>query len=228
VEPITFAHRGARREEPENTIPAFRLGLSQGASGLETDAWRSADGQAVLVHDGVIRRGMRRLHVDRTDAATLFEWDVPTLAQLYETCGTDYELSIDVKDDAVAGELVRTAVEFGAVDRLWLCHPELEWLLAFRPEAGGAHLVHSASKAAIGPAFERHAHVLALEGIDAMNLHRSEWTKGLVALFHRFEVKAFSWDAQELRHIRAAIGMQVDGLYSDHVPRLVAAVEEFS
>ena len=51
---ITFAHRGARLEEPENTIPAFRRALDAGVSGLETDAWASADGEVVCVHDATV------------------------------------------------------------------------------------------------------------------------------------------------------------------------------
>src|SRR6185295_9518229 len=101
VEPITFAHRGARLEEPENTIPAFRRGLEAGSRGLESDAWLSADGEVVLVHDGVVRRGLRRRRVPATTAAELAEFGVPRLADLYSELGTDFELSLDVKDDAV-------------------------------------------------------------------------------------------------------------------------------
>ena len=52
--PIGFAHRGARAHAPENTIEAFTLALRLGATGLESDVWSTADGEAVLDHDGVI------------------------------------------------------------------------------------------------------------------------------------------------------------------------------
>src|SRR5450755_3738942 len=99
--PITFAHRGARLEEPENTIPAFRRALEAGVRGLESDAWLSADGEVVLVHDGTVGRGLRRKKVPATTAEELAEFGVPRLAELYAELGTAYELSIDVKDDAV-------------------------------------------------------------------------------------------------------------------------------
>jgi glycerophosphoryl diester phosphodiesterase len=60
-----------------------------------------------------------------------------------------------------------------------------------------------------------------------MNLHYSEWTKGLVALFHRFGILAFAWDVQEVRHLQAMLRFGVDGLYSDHVERMVAVVAEW-
>src|SRR5438552_17601182 len=101
VEPITFAHRGARLEEPENTIPAFRRALSAGAGGLESDAWLSRDGEVVLVHDATVGRGLRRRKVPASTADELAGFGVPRLADLYSELGTAYELSIDVKEDAV-------------------------------------------------------------------------------------------------------------------------------
>ena len=53
--PITFAHRGARTLEPENTLAAFRRALADGAGALESDAWLSADGEVVLIHDQIGR-----------------------------------------------------------------------------------------------------------------------------------------------------------------------------
>ena len=56
----------------------------------------------------------------------------------------------------------------------------------------------------------------------------AEWTAGLVGLFHRFGLRAFAWDVQEARHLRAVLAMQVDGVYSDHVDRMVATVAEWA
>src|SRR5438309_127266 len=74
----------------------------------------------------------------------------------------------------------------------------------------------------------RHASTLAKAGIAALNLREAEWSLGLVTLAHRFDLLAFAWDAQEYRRIRAVLEMGVDGIYSDHVERLVAAVGEWS
>ena len=59
-------------------------------------------------------------------------------------------------------------------------------------------------------------------------MRHTEWTAGLVGLFHRFGVLAFAWGAQEVRHVRAMLDVGVDGVYSDHVDRLVATVAEWS
>jgi glycerophosphoryl diester phosphodiesterase len=226
LEPITFAHRGARLEEPENTVPAFRRALEAGVSGLESDVWRSADGEAVLVHDGTIGRGLRRRKVPGSTAAELAELGVPRLAEVYETLGTDFEFSIDVKDDAVIDEMLAVASRVGAVERLWLCSPDLGLLGSLRPRTP-AKLVHSERRDHIRAPLERHAYELSTLGIDAMNMHHTDWTGGLVALFHRFGVRAFAWDVQEVRHLRAVLRMQIDGLYCDRPDRMVATVGEW-
>ena len=46
--------------------------------------------------------------------------------------------------------------------------------------------------------------------------------------FHRFGVHTFGWDAQFERIIGALLDMGIDGVYSDHVDRLVACVSERS
>jgi glycerophosphoryl diester phosphodiesterase len=226
VEPITFAHRGARLEEPENTIPAFRRGLAAGARGLESDAWLSGDGEVVLVHDATVGRGLRRKKVQATGAEELNGFGVPRLADVYAELGTDYEFSIDVKDDAVIEPMLAVAAAAGATERLWLCSPDLELLGALRDRTN-ARLVHSERRDHIRVPLERHAFAMSNLGIDVMNMHHSDWSGGLVALFHRFDVKAFAWDVQEVRHLRAVLRMHVDGLYCDRPDRMVATVGEW-
>ena len=228
--PITFAHRGARLVHPENTLPAFRAGLAHGARGLESDAWLSADGQVVLTHDAGVRGplfGLWKLRVHDTRADRLTRHGVPRLVDLSTELGADYDLSIDVKDPAAARPLVALARSHGAPARTWLCSPDLGALRDLRPDAGDVRLVHSTVRRRLPDSLERHAADLADARVDAMNLHHTEWTKGLVALFHRFGILAFAWDVQEVRHLRAMLSYGVDGLYSDHVERMVAVVAEW-
>jgi glycerophosphoryl diester phosphodiesterase len=49
-----------------------------------------------------------------------------------------------------------------------------------------------------------------------------------VTLAHRFHLRAFAWDVQEYRRMRAVLEMGVDAIYSDHVERMVAAVGEWA
>ncbi len=213
---------------PENTIAAFRLALELGARGLESDARLSADGEVVLVHGAIARQGWRRRRVAGTPAAVLAGLDVPRLADLYAVLGADYELSLDVYDPAAGRSLLDVAAAVGGTERLYLCSSKLPLLESLGALAPDAHLVHSIRRRAVDVPLERHAAVLAETGVEVVNMHRSDWTAGLVGLFHRFGVRAFVWDVQEVRHLRDVLAMGVDAVYSDHVARMVATVSEWS
>jgi glycerophosphoryl diester phosphodiesterase len=227
VSVITFAHRGAQKEAPENSLPAFRRALELGATGLETDVWLSADGEVVCTHDPTLRVGLRRHRIASTPAATLATLGVPRVADVYAELGTAYELSVDVKEHAAAQGLVEVARRYDARERLWVCSPDLIELGALRDDRA-VKLVHSTSKRSIDVPLERHAHELAELGIDAINLHHTEWTAGIVSLFHRFGLRCFAWDTQETRNIRAVLKMDIDAVYCDRPERMVAVVSEWS
>jgi glycerophosphoryl diester phosphodiesterase len=223
--PIGFAHRGARARAPENTIEAFRLALELGASGLESDVWLTADGIPVLDHDGIVRAaGRRRALADlRRDEVPA---TVPSLGDLYRACGTDYELSLDVKDPAAASAVVQEAIELGADGRLWLCHPSWRQVARWRPLSPRLRLVDSTRLATMGEGPAHRAAVLAEAGIDAVNLHRREWSRPLVETFHDHGRAAFAWDAQRARPLARLVAMGVDAVYSDHVEVMMTALAE--
>ena len=132
--PIGFAHRGARDRAPENTIEAFHAALRLGATGLESDVWPTADGVAVLDHDGVVRLGRRRRSIGLCRSDELPE-HMPPLQRLLEECGSDFHLSLDLKApgivEAVIGVVGTSAADL--LERLWLCAPTVDELLALRP-----------------------------------------------------------------------------------------------
>lgn len=230
--PIAFAHRGAMAHAPENTLEAFSLALEMGASGLESDVWVTADGVAVLDHDGEFGWWPRRRAVAQMDSADLPE-HVPGLEELFESCGVDFELSLDVKTEEAAVATVETIRRVAGRrdptlgDRVWLCHPDLDVVTQWRERFEDVRIVHSTRLRWLDAGPERHAATLAERGIDACNMHRSDWTGGLTTLYHRFGVEAFGWDAQHERMLRELIDAGIDAVYSDFVDRMMGVVAEF-
>ena len=222
--PIGFAHRGASAHARENTLDAFLLACRLGATGLESDVWLTADGVAVLDHDGLVGRRPRRRAIGTVARADLPP-HIPTLAELYAAVGTDLEVSLDVKDAAAVAEVVATARDAGAEHRLWLCHPDRDTLTDWRDLSSDIHLVEStrADRFVGGP--EIHIARSAALGVDVVNLHHSDWTGGLIAMVHRFDLLAFGWDAQFERVLDELLDAGIDGVYSDHVDRMVAAID---
>ncbi|MEO5678293.1 MAG: glycerophosphodiester phosphodiesterase [Acidimicrobiales bacterium] len=224
--PLAFAHRGARLRAPENTLEAFTLAVELGATGLETDAWLTADGVAVLDHDGSVRAGLRRRPIARTDAADLPP-TMPSISQLYEAVGCDLDLSVDVKDPAAAAHVVAAARAAGgddAVSRLWLCSPDWRVAATWRQLSAVVHLVDSTRRRQVKEGVEKRASLLAAAGVDALNMHHTDWSAGLTTLVHRFGVHALAWDCQFERVVAKMLVAGVDGVYGDDVEQMMAAV----
>lgn len=223
--PIAFAHRGARAHAPENTLEAFTLARKLGATGLETDVWVTADGVAVLDHDGLVGRRLRRQPIATVVRADLPE-HIPTAADIVPILGDDLHLSIDVKDPAAAAPLLDAlgAGDPTRLSRVWLCHDDHDLLLSWRALAPQVRLVDSTRLKRLGQGPERHAAQLRETGIDAVNLHHTDWSGGLVTMYHRFDVLAWGWDAQHTRILDGLFDMGIDALFSDHSDRMTDAL----
>ena len=220
--PILFAHRGASAYAPENTLDAFALALKLGVNGLESDVWVTHDGVLVLDHDGVVKSRLRSKPISELNSSEL-PAHIPSLEQLLQHCGTQYQLSLDVKDVAVFQTIERTVanIDHSLLDRLWLCHPSSETLINQRKSVANCKLVDSTRLAKIKEGPERRAATLAANGIEAFNMHYTDWNGGLVALFHRFNIVSFGWDMQHDAIIENGIRMGLDGVFSDWPDRMV-------
>lgn len=220
--PVAFAHRGAKAHAPENTVEAFSLALRLGATGLESDVWLTSDGVPVLDHDGVVGRRLRRTPIAEVSSADL-PVHIPTLAELLAELFTEQNhgvhLSLDVCDPGAhepVAEVVRAAGSTLPA-RTWLCDPVLERLVERREHLADFRLVHSTRLHRLSESPELHASRLSAAGIDAMNMHHTDWSGGLVVMFHRFDVCAFGWDLQFDHQLESGVRMGLDAVYSDHV-----------
>lgn len=63
-----IAHRGASRDAPENTLPAFRLAWDQKADACELDVHLTRDGRIAVIHDDTTQRtaGLNRKVAEQT------------------------------------------------------------------------------------------------------------------------------------------------------------------
>ncbi|MDX2379329.1 MAG: glycerophosphodiester phosphodiesterase [Acidimicrobiia bacterium] len=216
--PIAFGHRGAAAHAPDNTLDSFDLALKLGASGLESDVWLTADGVPVLDHGGVVGHRLRRKPIGEVPRASLPS-HIPALEDMLAQCGTQYHLSLDLKVPAAADAAIGVVAEQdqSMLSRLWLCHPSVDVLAALRTRADGARLLNSTRLRRLDEGPERRAARLASDGIDGINMHRTDWNGGLVVLFHRFERVAFGWDMQFEHELQDGLRMGLDAVYSDHV-----------
>jgi glycerophosphoryl diester phosphodiesterase len=184
----------------------------------------TADGVVVLDHDGVTGPLWRRRAISGQIRNAL-PGHVPSLQELYERCGVGFELSLDVKDPAGVEAIMTVSEAAGAVEHLWLCYHDWREMTRWRDVTANARLVESTSLSRMPEGLGARAEALRGAGIGAMNLRRREWDPDRVAAVHGAGILAFGWDAQTSGQLTHLLELGVDGVYSDHVSRMVAALD---
>lgn len=132
-----WAHRGASKAAPENTMPAFAEAIRVGADGLEFDVQRTADGHLVVVHDETCNRvtgqpgwickltlaELRQFNFASTHARHPFT-PLPTLAEVFDLVKpTGLQINVELKNGLIAyegleNEAIALADSFGMTDRI--------------------------------------------------------------------------------------------------------------
>ncbi len=93
MSPLLLGHRGARatRTVPENTLQSFDLAMTHGCDGFEFDVRLTADGRAVICHDGTVA-GCAIAQAGATDLKHL-----PQLVSVLDRYGQQAFLDIEIK-----------------------------------------------------------------------------------------------------------------------------------
>jgi len=225
-QPILFAHRGASAHAPENSIDAFRLALRLGATGLETDCWVTKDKHVVLDHDGIVRqKRFSRVRSKKIGECEFSEIQslMPKLTDLLEIATPNIPISIDLCDPTAMPIIDQLVDKPESMNRIFICHPDLELLASLQQQYPLFRYVNSIRLRKISEGPERRCANLAEFKIDVLNMHHTDWNGGLVALAHRFNIGAFSWDLQHTEQICSALLMGVDAVFSDWPDRMVDA-----
>jgi glycerophosphoryl diester phosphodiesterase len=216
---IGFAHRGMPGQAPDNSVAGYRLALSAGARALEGDVWVSADGHAVLDHDGTYGGGLKSRAIANLNRIDLEDRD--TLEDLYAQCGNEFDLSLDIKDPLALEPTLAAARSAGAESRLWLCHPDWELVASWKSQVGQAHLVDSTRWRLIREGLSDRLGHLGRAGIEALNMPFVEWSVQRVDQCHQAGILAFAWHAHDRRSLETSLAMGVDGVFSDDVITMV-------
>ena len=108
---MIVAHRGASKEAPENTLPAFKLAWKQGADAIEGDFHLTKDGHIVCIHDrntkkvsgenlvvrNVTLAELRKLDVGVRHGKAFTGTIIPTIAEVFSTIPEKKTIYIEIK-----------------------------------------------------------------------------------------------------------------------------------
>jgi glycerophosphoryl diester phosphodiesterase len=134
---LVAAHRGACEQAPENSIAALNAAIAQGADIVELDVRATSDNVLVLLHDPTLERtssgsgavalqeyrtvrDARLRQVDDSNQHALTQERLPTLATALEVARNRILVNIDIKDDALAEQVVQIVIASGMIDQVFI------------------------------------------------------------------------------------------------------------
>lgn len=108
-----IAHRGAKRELSENTLPAFRRAVERGADAIELDVHATDDGVVVVHHDpdvGIGHRGRLPIAGLTWQAVAESGLGIPRLSDVLDAVPERVSLYVEIKGadiEALVADAIR-------------------------------------------------------------------------------------------------------------------------
>lgn len=210
-----FAHRGASRLEPENTLAAFQRAVAEGADGIELDVRRTVDGALIVRHDPTLPDGR---FISEIEADQLPD-GVPTLASALDAC-TPIAVNVELKherdlagyDPSGSFEAAVAAVLAGrGPARRWLVssfdHDTMVRALVAMPGVRTALLVEHHVERAIRVASDL--------GLDAVHPDDTQLSRAHVRAAHNLGLAVNVWTVDDVEAIDRLLGWGVDGIVTN-------------
>ena len=245
-----IAHRGANRKAPQNTLPAFRQAIADGADGFETDVHLTKDGIPVICHNYTIDKtsdgtgaisSYTLAELKKFDFGSYFSEDfrgtpLPTLEEFLELVGpSDAEIiNIELKcpKDGMF-ELVNKTLgsvrRFGVLDRVIVSSFSpaiLKMVKDIDPRCRTGFLHPTQSPSICRAVFLNPYTILHSTRADYAHPASITVTKMSVMLEHKMGRKVNVWTVNDEPTIRYLLACGVDGIITDMPDKVRAIVEK--
>lgn len=238
MQPLIYAHRGANRRAPENTLTAFGLAIEEGADGVELDVRTCGSGEVVVAHDVHLGRvagqaaWIAMLPWERVRAVRIGERErVPLLDEAIDlVVGAGLRLNVEVKSDVpdrpeTARAVARTLARRSASEReaILLSSFDPVVLLSLRRSIRGVPLAFLFDHEHTG---RLRSFVLARAlRPDGLHPYEALCTPGRVRRWQRRGHFVSAWTVNDPQRARWLASLGVTALISDDVPAIRAALE---
>lgn len=210
-----IAHRGAKRELPENTIPAFQRAFDRGADAIELDVHATRDGVVVVHHDPDLssKRAIAGMTWDELgDVEISPRIGVPRLADVLAMTPAGKSVYVEIKGERIEAAVATVIRESSARCAVHsFDHDAIVRLRAIAPEIPRGILFDKRATADV----TRHQ----IEATGARDLwpRRNLIDAALVALAHEAGARVIAWTVNSTAEAQALLALGVDGVCTDDV-----------
>ncbi|MCV2884410.1 glycerophosphodiester phosphodiesterase family protein [Aestuariibacter sp. AA17] len=214
---IIFAHRGASKDKPENTLSAIEEAIKQQADAIEIDVFECKD-EFVVIHDRWLQRTTTgHGKVENHTYAQLSQFDaglgqpIPTLNQVLDMVNGKCELNIELKGVHQTAHLLdyihpthfdNTPILFSSFN-----HHVIKHIKQLKPDCKIGALTSSVPL--------NYAAFASELGAYSTHLDISFCTQAFVDDIHLRGMKAYVYTVDELEDIVLMNDMGVDGIFTN-------------
>ena len=224
LQTAVIAHRGASAAFPENTLDAFRGAVGLGASWVELDVRRTADGFLAVHHDAHLGDGRALVELRAAELPS----SVPSLAEALDACaplGVNVEIKnspndVDFDESAALVEPVIADIRSGSVAVLVSSFhpPTLDRVRAADPSIETAQLTFDLSNP------PRTIERAVAAGHVALHPFDATVTAEVVALAHDAGLRVNVWTVDDPGRMVELAEMGVDGIVTNKPDVAVSAL----
>ena len=206
-----IAHRGAKREFPENTLSSFRRAFELGADAVELDVHATRDGIIVVHHDPTIgRHGPAIRDLTWLELETRVETAVPRLRDVLEAIPASATAYVEIKPLGIEQMVSET-----------LSSVPVRCAVHSFDHATIVRMREIAPKVARGVLFD--GSISALNDVLSRSAARDVWPQwelidqALVNRIHARGCRVIAWTVNEREEAQRLAALGVDGICSDDV-----------
>ena len=232
--PRWVAHRGAGKLAPENTLAAFKLGVSYGYRMFECDVKLSSEGVPFLLHDDTLERtsnatgtagqktwrDLQKLDAGSWHSNAYAGEPIPSLDTIAAYCiANGFDLNIEIKPTTGTDQLTgKVVAEYAA--RLWKNEARKPLLTSFKLDA-----LQAAQDAAPDLPRGLLLHELwtgwletgLMLGCQAIICNHKLWDTSSVTQAKSAGFKTLAYTVNDEVDVQRLLALEVDGLITDMV-----------
>ena len=230
--PVVFAHRGASKYAPENTISAFKLAIEQQADAIELDVQLTADKEVVVFHDNKLDRTTNgKGYLKDHDYQSLLELSagklfgppyqpekIPALFQVFETFGKSIYYNIELKNlltplDSLPAQVISIIQEYNLEDHVLVS--SFNPVALFRLERLNADLQKGILVKGRSPLPFQEIPFFCLQNYQSIHFSYDSISSNQVQSIHSSGKLAFTYTLNLPADILTSLRYGLDGFFTD-------------
>jgi len=232
--PLVIAHRGYRKQYPENTLSAFEAAVETRAAMIELDVMLSSDRKPVVIHDATLGRTtnghgavnnytleeLKQLDAGSWFDAKFADQRLPELSEVLDLVNGRARVNIEIKASAYEHHHPPDAIEKQVVELAKQKNMQASVLLSSFEIDVLAQIASMQNPPAIAlisktPASNRTVEICTHLKVFSWHPDHLIVTPLQVEMMHAAGLKVFPYNVDTFEDYEKMIDMQVDGVISD-------------